>query len=225
MLDCAMNPWILEANLSPSLATDSPLDFDIKSNLVTDLFNLVGVRKNQQKNARRAPNSNKKTPGAKVMRGLSMEQSPTTSTGDASPLARRYTKGVGKDKQKIAPQFYEGVECSILDKISKISAKHRAILLEFLSETERNVRLNFTRVYPGPDSDYYDKFFAEERPLNKLCHKYLFKPNELSPLIEQSKFNDLAGIGDVDKSEVRVDMSVPTSPRNKHIKTKTSTET
>ena len=46
MLDSELNPWILEVNLSPSLATDSPLDFEIKANLLTDTFNLVGVRKN-----------------------------------------------------------------------------------------------------------------------------------------------------------------------------------
>lgn len=38
-------PWILEVNLSPSLAFDSPLDFQIKSNLLMDTFNLVGVKK------------------------------------------------------------------------------------------------------------------------------------------------------------------------------------
>lgn len=99
------------------------------------------------------------------------------------------------------------MEQPILEKISKISAKHRSILFEFLSETERNVRLNFTRIYPGPDTDYYDKFFAEERPLNKLVHKYLYKTNDLAPLIDQSKFNDL---GDVESPSTP---NLPTSPK------------
>ena len=38
-------PWLLEVNLSPSLATDSPLDVKIKSNLILDTFNLIGVKK------------------------------------------------------------------------------------------------------------------------------------------------------------------------------------
>lgn len=45
MLDSDLNPWILEVNLSPSFATDSPLDYEIKANLVSDMFNLVGVRR------------------------------------------------------------------------------------------------------------------------------------------------------------------------------------
>jgi hypothetical protein len=45
LIDSDLKPWLMEVNLSPSLATDSPLDVKIKSNLVVDTFNLVGVRK------------------------------------------------------------------------------------------------------------------------------------------------------------------------------------
>jgi hypothetical protein len=38
-------PWLMEVNLSPSLATDSPLDVKIKTGLLLDTFNLVGIRK------------------------------------------------------------------------------------------------------------------------------------------------------------------------------------
>lgn len=43
LLDNYMNPWLLEVNLSPSLAFESPLDLKIKANLVKDTFNLVGI--------------------------------------------------------------------------------------------------------------------------------------------------------------------------------------
>jgi hypothetical protein len=50
----------------------------------------------------------------------------------------------------LAPQaFYEGIEINLLEKISRVSAKHRSVLLEVLSEMERNTRLNFTRIYPA----------------------------------------------------------------------------
>jgi hypothetical protein len=35
----------MEVNLSPSLATDSPLDIKIKTNLLVDTFNLAGIKK------------------------------------------------------------------------------------------------------------------------------------------------------------------------------------
>lgn len=49
LIDSNLKPWLLEVNLSPSLATDSPLDSYIKSNLLTDMFNLIGLRKYDKK--------------------------------------------------------------------------------------------------------------------------------------------------------------------------------
>jgi tubulin polyglutamylase TTLL5 len=44
LLDSNLKPWLLEVNLCPSLATESPLDMYIKSHLIADTFNLVGIR-------------------------------------------------------------------------------------------------------------------------------------------------------------------------------------
>lgn len=49
LIDSDLKPWLLEVNLSPSLATDSPLDLTIKSTLLTDMFNMVGVRRFDRK--------------------------------------------------------------------------------------------------------------------------------------------------------------------------------
>lgn len=45
LIDSDLKPWILEVNLNPSLATDAPLDAKIKSNLVIDTLNMVGMKK------------------------------------------------------------------------------------------------------------------------------------------------------------------------------------
>lgn len=44
LIDSDFKPWLVEVNLSPSLATDSILDMQIKSALIADTFNLAGVR-------------------------------------------------------------------------------------------------------------------------------------------------------------------------------------
>lgn len=44
MIDSDLKPWLMEINLSPSLACDSPLDMEIKSTLITSTFNLVGIK-------------------------------------------------------------------------------------------------------------------------------------------------------------------------------------
>lgn len=45
IIDSELKPWLLEVNLSPSLSSDSPLDMKVKSTLVSDMFNLIGVKK------------------------------------------------------------------------------------------------------------------------------------------------------------------------------------
>ena len=45
LLDSDLKPWLIEVNLSPSLAPDSPLDMTIKTTLMTDTFNLVGLKR------------------------------------------------------------------------------------------------------------------------------------------------------------------------------------
>lgn len=49
LLDSDMKPWLVEVNLSPSLAPDSPLDLTIKGTLMTDTFNMVGLRRFDRK--------------------------------------------------------------------------------------------------------------------------------------------------------------------------------
>lgn len=43
LVDDELKPWILEVNLSPSMQAESPLDWQVKSSLLCDSFNLVGV--------------------------------------------------------------------------------------------------------------------------------------------------------------------------------------
>jgi hypothetical protein len=51
LIDQNFKPWLLEVNLSPSLNTDTKLDFTIKSMLMADLFNLVGFKNSEQQQA------------------------------------------------------------------------------------------------------------------------------------------------------------------------------
>lgn len=44
MLDDSFKPWLLEVNISPSLRSDSSLDYNVKSELIKDMFNVVGYR-------------------------------------------------------------------------------------------------------------------------------------------------------------------------------------
>ena len=43
LIDTDLNPWLLEVNLSPSLACDAPLDMKIKGQLMADYFTLAMI--------------------------------------------------------------------------------------------------------------------------------------------------------------------------------------
>ena len=44
MMDSNLKPWLLEINTNPSLSSSSPLDKMLKTSLVCDVFNLIGIR-------------------------------------------------------------------------------------------------------------------------------------------------------------------------------------
>ena len=49
LIDENYQPWIMEINLSPSLNWDAPLDFKVKSKMIYETFNLVGVKQFDRK--------------------------------------------------------------------------------------------------------------------------------------------------------------------------------
>ena len=50
LVDQSYKPWLLEVNLSPSLSTDTQLDFKVKGSLIADLFTLVGLQNEEMQN-------------------------------------------------------------------------------------------------------------------------------------------------------------------------------
>ena len=50
LIDSELKPWLMEINLTPSLACESPIDFVLKSHLISDMFNLVGIKQYERRN-------------------------------------------------------------------------------------------------------------------------------------------------------------------------------
>lgn len=136
LLDSDLRPWILEANLSPSLATDSPLDVAIKTNLITDTFNLIGIRKmdrrreNITKMKQRFKNYSKSK--QHQSRGLSSSKNPNISRVDSS--------------KKSEAQDYLDQNRMFCEKLSQISSKNRTLIRDTLLEDQR--KGNYIRIYP-----------------------------------------------------------------------------
>lgn len=43
MIDKYFRPWLIEVNQSPSFATDSALDYEVKKNVISDAFKLLNL--------------------------------------------------------------------------------------------------------------------------------------------------------------------------------------
>ena len=43
MLDDKLKPWLLEVNYNPSLSANTPLDWSIKSQVISDTFKILNV--------------------------------------------------------------------------------------------------------------------------------------------------------------------------------------
>ena len=76
-MDTNFKPHILEVNFSPSLNADSPLDYHIKSNLLVDTLNLVGIKRNPRRRG------GKNIVGGQRFRGASLTMNTTgTNSGN-----------------------------------------------------------------------------------------------------------------------------------------------
>ena len=189
MVDSDCRPWILEANLSPSFATDSILDYVIKSNLLKDTVNLLFMKKNEKKKFVSKEDIKLKWNAKSRVHGeFSYSQSPEkTKNISAAPNidnSRKhfYDSLVARNKQlfnidTILNDYKDWKEVdNIVPELQNLSYRVREMLKTAILEDQR--KGYFVRIYPSYQSDKYDRFFIEPRSLNKLQHKYLYQINE-----------------------------------------------
>lgn len=160
-------------NLSPSLNTDSKLDFTTKGMLLADLFNLVGIKNLEMQQATIAKDKE------------NIEQSvlpPRKARGSANPAKRQELLKNGIIKKNFLPKVYKQQLSSfgkdnfcpfpvIPQNKREIADYH--MVEETLLEHER--KGGFIRVYPNENHVHvYRKFFEEERVSDNILHNYIF---------------------------------------------------
>ncbi|XP_059823613.1 tubulin polyglutamylase TTLL4 isoform X5 [Hypanus sabinus] len=143
MLDENLKMWVLEVNISPSLHSNSPLDINIKGQMISDLLNLAGFIIPQKDVT---PNLTKST---SATRPKSSELSPDEKLKRVYYLSQ---KSPSKD-------FYS----TLLDILTPEDIR---MLME--SEDEYNRRGQFERIFPCLLSSRYLRFFEQPRYYNIL---------------------------------------------------------
>ncbi|WAR19156.1 TTLL5-like protein [Mya arenaria] len=153
MIDDNLKPWVIEVNLSPSLACDSPLDLKIKGNMLCDLFSLTGLichdpmmrtmqqsRRNQELASKMAARAKKQRPSSAGSMKKGNQRDPEGSTNKS--LA-----GLNSDEIRILRRVKE----------------------------EDSRKGGWVRIFPTADSwDLYSSFLQFTTSNNLMLHQKLF---------------------------------------------------
>jgi hypothetical protein len=213
----------MEINLSPSIACEAPLDFKIKSKLLSETFNLVGVKQfNRKVECEKKIKSRTRAGLNHLTKGAQFSKLPTALQAVRAPIA---ILGSGfLTKQDIECKDYKEQKVAVHDNIkkaikdmssfdSRITEKDQTLLLKLASYKKRDVlketlseyqrRGNFERVFPAPGTDSYFKYFNSQNNLNKLLYDFIYdshkaeeeKCEEEGPCV---KTNSLFNIGSED---------------------------
>ncbi|XP_073490406.1 tubulin monoglutamylase TTLL4 [Aquarana catesbeiana] len=151
MLDENLKPWVLEVNISPSLHSNSPLDVNIKGQMIKDLLNLAGFLLPNKEDTSNVGSGG--SPTSEKDRGRSMEILNEEKLKRAHYLSQKLP-----DKDLYA---------TVLEQLTPEDLR---ILVETEDELSRCGQ--FERVFPSPISSRYLRFFEQQRYFNILTNQW-----------------------------------------------------
>ena len=161
MLDSQLNPWLIEVNSSPSLATDAPLDKKIKYAMVTDMFNMIGVCRHSRAKVRAAREAS--------------ESKRLLAPGGSAGASVLHEAAAGPDSKVPAAERLRRVEvCRGSVNAAAAPRSLSAGDIQLLRETEEELHLagGFARIFPGAATASYAELFPR-RYNNVLLQQWL----------------------------------------------------
>ncbi|MBN3302800.1 TTLL4 polyglutamylase, partial [Amia calva] len=157
MLDENLKPWVLEVNISPSLHSNSPLDVNVKGQMIRDLFNLAGFVLPQKDDVTPAGSASGSTSSLSAF--VKAKSKLATELSSDEKVKRAYFLS-----QRFADQEFFS---SVLDLLTPDDVR---VLVEMEDEFCR--KGEFERVFPSPSSSRYLRFFEQPRYLNLLLNQW-----------------------------------------------------
>ncbi|ORC88576.1 putative tubulin-tyrsoine ligase-like protein [Trypanosoma theileri] len=162
LIDSKMKPWLMEVNHTPSLATDTPLDYNIKHALVTEVWNILDIkttdRKRDEKKVRdefvqrimRHPASASIVPGGKTLNPNEMTMS--SSSPSTSSLLQQQNQNLSQSQLNSSAVQEQAAEWN------KFVEERRA--------REDSKLHNFRRIFPSTNAEHqlvYEAVLARAR--------------------------------------------------------------
>ena len=145
MLDGTGTPWLLEVNLDPALGTESPIDHKIKSHMLVDLLNVVGV-----------PVPTATAEGTTPM-PMPVPEQATEIAGAAGPAA------AAPPAQTATPPTTDTARGA-----DGFTEREREALRLVNAELERSQQGDWRRLFPSPRSKEYTGFLDPARQMHHL---------------------------------------------------------
>ncbi|XP_065608058.1 tubulin polyglutamylase TTLL5 [Cyrtonyx montezumae] len=177
LIDDTLKPWLLEVNLSPSLACDAPLDLKIKASMLSDMFTLIGFvcQDPGQRSSRTAYHSTesvRRNPYQKLQRPVSAQSQPTNTRLRTRPLSA--SDAEMKNLMSSGREKATGRQGSTVLGLSMEEVK---VLRRVRDENER--RGGFIRIFPTPLTwDLYGSFLEYKTSMNYMLATRLFQDRD-----------------------------------------------
>lgn len=157
----AMKPWLLEVNVFPSLSSSSPMDKRIKTILMSDMFQLVGVPFIDAQSAIQQLERDKQ----ERLHGV---KAPIRKASIATPSGSQQNKQI--KKRTVEELLKNG---SSNDNGPLELSNEELEVVKHMEEEELR-RGHFKRIFPTPQSfERYHELFETPRVRNVLCMLWL----------------------------------------------------
>ncbi|KAJ7345019.1 hypothetical protein JRQ81_000969 [Phrynocephalus forsythii] len=172
LIDSTLKPWLLEVNLSPSLACDAPLDLKIKASMISDMFTLVGfVCQDPGQRLSRTPyysSEARRNPYQKPQRPVSAQFRSSNAKLRSRPLSAS-----DAEMKNIMSSAKEKVSGRHVGSMLGLSMEEIKVLRRVKDEYER--RGGFIRIFPTPLTwDTYGSFLEHKTTMNYMLATRLF---------------------------------------------------
>ncbi|XP_077179388.1 tubulin polyglutamylase TTLL5 isoform X2 [Paroedura picta] len=172
LIDSTLKPWLLEVNLSPSLACDAPLDLKIKASMISDMFTLVGFvcQDPGQRLSRTSYYSSeaRRNPYQKVQRPVSAQSRTTNAKLRSRPLSAS-----DAEIKNLMSSSREKVAGRQVGSMLGLSMEEIKVLRRVKDEYER--RGGFIRIFPTPITwDLYGSYLEHKTTMNYMLAARLF---------------------------------------------------
>ncbi|XP_044086781.1 tubulin polyglutamylase TTLL5 isoform X14 [Neovison vison] len=175
LIDSTLKPWLLEVNLSPSLACDAPLDLKIKASMISDMFTVVGfVCQDPAQRASTRPiyptfESSRRNPFQKPQRPVSAQ----CQSSDAK-LRSRPLSASDAEMKNLVGSAREKVPGKLGGSVLGLSMEEIKVLRRVKEENDR--RGGFIRIFPTSETwEIYGSYLEHKTSMNYMLATRLFQ--------------------------------------------------